>query len=186
MCSSDVPGGVSTIKTSRSPQLTLSTNCLIMEVFFGPRHMTCSAAGVWSVGASPCATHSPHRLFGIREQKADGHDDKTWVQRALDGQPPRRTLKHLLSLQPCHHRNAANDLHMILNRKQVRRNCANLGPQRSMSRSPTLRPLFASPNASCTDTVLFPTPPLPDNTSTQCLKGMGKPLLHLSAANALF
>lgn len=34
MCSSDVPGGVSTIRKSRSPQATSVTNCLIkaMEI----------------------------------------------------------------------------------------------------------------------------------------------------------
>ncbi len=47
-----------------------------------------------------------------------------------------------------------------------------LGPQRSTSSSPTFKPLFARLNASCTETVLLPTPPLPDNTRTQCLKGM--------------
>mmetsp|Transcript_18254 Transcript_18254/g.39902 ORF Transcript_18254/g.39902 Transcript_18254/m.39902 type:complete len:219 (-) Transcript_18254:47-703(-) len=43
------------------------------------------------------------------------------------------------------------------------------GPQMSTSISPTSFPCAASANASCAENVLFPTPPLPDSTSTLCL-----------------
>mmetsp|Transcript_15325 Transcript_15325/g.51545 ORF Transcript_15325/g.51545 Transcript_15325/m.51545 type:complete len:259 (+) Transcript_15325:433-1209(+) len=40
MCSSDVPGGVSIIRKSRSPQSTSVRNCLMSPFLRGPRHMT--------------------------------------------------------------------------------------------------------------------------------------------------
>lgn len=40
MCSSDVPGGVSTIKKSNSPHSMSFMNWRIIDVFFGPRQMT--------------------------------------------------------------------------------------------------------------------------------------------------
>ena len=44
-----------------------------------------------------------------------------------------------------------------------------LGPQMSMSSSPTSSPFAANANASCAENVLFPTPPFPDRTSIMCL-----------------
>jgi len=44
-----------------------------------------------------------------------------------------------------------------------------LGPQISMSSIPTSNPLFERINANYEANVLFPTPPLPDNTKILCL-----------------
>ncbi len=44
-----------------------------------------------------------------------------------------------------------------------------LGPQMSMSSSPTWQSIPASPMASCAENVLFPTPPLPLSTRILCL-----------------
>jgi hypothetical protein len=171
-----VPGGVSTSRTSRSPQLTLSTNCLMIEFFFGPRHMTCVVAHVEDAGWSRRqGARSAYRFFGICEQKSDGHDQQPRANRALDGQPTSGALEHLSPLQPRHHGNAAGRSSQQLTRENKKKRLegrTRLGPQRSTSSSPTFKPLFARLNASCTATVLLPTPPLPDSTRTQCLKGM--------------
>ena len=185
-CSSDVPGGVSTMSTSRSPQLTFSTNCLIMEFFLGPRHMTCGAGKRWlrGVGRSS-AVRDVYRFFGVREKKPDGHNNKARTHCALDGQPARGALEYLPPLKPGHHRNAASCYRRRLKDKDAQARAQRvrfqglatatrvyLGPQRSTSRRPTFSPLLARLKASCTDTVLLPTPPFPDKTRTQCLKGI--------------
>ena len=43
ICSSDVPGGVSIIKKSRSPQATSVKNYLIRPFFLGPLHIIASS-----------------------------------------------------------------------------------------------------------------------------------------------
>ena len=44
-CSSEVPGGVSMIRASSSPQVTSVKNCLIRPFFRGPRQIIASSCG---------------------------------------------------------------------------------------------------------------------------------------------
>lgn len=47
ICSSDVPGGVSIIKKSRSPHATSVKNCRMRPFFLGPLHII--ASSYWSI-----------------------------------------------------------------------------------------------------------------------------------------
>ena len=59
--------------------------------------------------------------------------------------------------------------------------CGRFGPVMSASRSPTRAPLCASATARLTETVLFPTPPLPEATATT-FRMFGRSFSWLGAA----
>jgi len=127
ICSSDVPGGVSIIKKSSSPQFTSVKNYLISPFFLGPLHTTASFS---SPNKNPIDI-TPRLSFTYT-----GDHPSLLVCTSFFYNP------NILGIE---------------------------GPQISISINPTSNPFLANKNAIYEDTVLLPTPPLPENTNILCL-----------------
>mmetsp|Transcript_15787 Transcript_15787/g.51751 ORF Transcript_15787/g.51751 Transcript_15787/m.51751 type:complete len:240 (-) Transcript_15787:95-814(-) len=127
MCSSEVPGGASTIRKSSSPQSTSFTNCLMRAFFRGPRQTTASSL----FGSMKPIDITPR----LSCTYTGDHPAPLWCTSS----PSRPSI---LGID---------------------------GPHMSTSSNPTSLSLPARASDSCAATVLLPTPPFPDNTSTLCL-----------------